>query len=450
MADDLKWAIEDLRARQLDYVAAADYYYGRHRLSFATDKFRNAFGSLLKAFADNLCAVVVDIVADRLQVVGFTCEDGDESVGEFAALLWRANRMDRRAGEVHSESLRAGDAYMIIWPDASGVPRFYPQMAASCTVAYDVEMPGEIIKAAKLWYLSDDKLWRLNLYYPDRIEKYGLAATQADFPTGANFTAYKVAGEAWPLVNPWGRVPLFHFANNAPTGQLGRSELADVIPLQDALNKAVSDMLVAMEFVALPQRWVTGLDVDIDESTGRPRSPFVPGADRIWSVAAPDARFGEFSAANLVQFIAVQEAFRTEIARVSRTPLHHLMPTAAEFPSGEAMKVAEQPLLSKIKDRQVAWGNVWEDIMVLALTMTGQSPTGGLACNWVDPTPRNIQEQLQAALLKQQLGVSNAQLLRELGYTPDEIATFAAERATEGAVLGEQLLTAFDRGQERV
>ena len=444
--DDLKWGLDAIRARQLDYALTNDYYYGRHKLAFATDKFRNAFGSLLKAFADNLCAVVVDTVADRLQVTGFASEDGAESVSETATAIWRLNRMDRRSGETHVEALRAGDAFVIVWPDAQNMPRLYSQAAHLCAVEYDDDTPGQIVRAAKLWRDTLQR-WRLTLYYPDRIEKYATPpTTSTDFPSSAGkFQQFWTDGETWPLVNPYGRVPMFHFANNAPTGALGRSELADVIPLQDGLNKSVTDMLVAMEFAALPQRWVTGLEVEIDETTGKPKTLFVPGVDRIWSVAAPDARFGQFDPAHLDQFVSVQEAFRVEIARVSRTPLHHLMPTTSAFPSGEAMKTAEQPLLAKVRDRQLAWGNVWEDVMQFALSMGGAA-VAGLTCNWLDPAPRNERTLVETLLLKKQLGVSDNQLLREAGYTEEQITTFATERAVQQQALGEQLLTAFDRG----
>lgn len=441
--DDRKWALDDIRGRLLDYALANDYYYGRHRLAFATEKFRSAFGSLLRAFADNLCPTIVDTVADRLQVTGFSSgQTGDD---EFAADIWRSNRMDRRAGEVHTEALKTGDAYVIVWPDAQGMPRIYPQAAGLCTVQYDADNPDVLLKAAKLWR-DNAQRWRMTLYYPDRLEKYAsLPDKNTDFPNGPGmFIPFEVPGEIWPLPNPYDRVPVFHFANNAFTGMFGRSELADVIPLQDAQNKAVADMLVAMEFVALPQRWVTGIELEYDETTGRLKQPFVPGVDRIWTVTAPDAQFGQFPGADLTQFVTVQEAFRVEIARVSRTPLHHLMPTATAFPSGEAMKTAEQPLLSKVRDRQIAWGNVWEDVMGLALKMVGHE-TAILSCDWLDVTPRNEKDLIDTLLLKKQIGVSDKQLLREAGYTAEQIEQFAEERVTETEAVAETMLAAFDR-----
>ena len=121
------------------------------------------------------------------------------------------------------------------------------------------------------------------------------------------------------------------------------------------------------------------------------------------------------------------------------------MPSSGTFPSGEAMKTAEQPLLSKVKDRQIAWGNVWEDVMTLALRMQGHE-VSGLTCNWLDTTPRNEEALLESLLLKEQIGVSKKQLLREAGYSDEQIERFAKEREEDTQGLAEQMLTAFDRG----
>ena len=393
---------------------ADDYYDGRHRLAFATDKFRSAFGSLIKAFAENLCPSVVDTTADWLQVSGFAAES--EDLTARAGEIWKRNRMDRRAGEVHTEALKSGDAYVIVWPGADGLPRLYPQQADQVCVYYDEEEPGRVTKAAKVFWSEDLLAWRANLYYPDRIEKYvGPNAGKqgyAAFPLGStSFVTYQPAGETWPLANVWGRVPVCHFANNAATGLPGVSELANIIPLQDGLNKSITDMLVAMEFVALPQRWITGLEIDIDPATGKPVAPFETGPERVWAVGAPDAQFGQFPGADLTSFMGAQDGFRMAIARVSRTPLHLLgLQTGGDWPSGEALKTAEGPLSSKVGDRQIAFGNTWEDVIGLALQMDGMAGWAELSCEWVDQTPRNSRSHIEALLLKQQLGASEAQL----------------------------------------
>lgn len=444
---DIARALKQMRARATSYKLLADYYDGNHRLAFATDKFRSAFGVLFRAFADNLCPSVVDAVADRLSVTGFTIEHGPEDAAAAAWALWKANRMDRRAGEVHTEALRSGDAYVIVWPDRDGKPTIYPNDGAAMTVGYDPEMPGAILWAAKAWVIDDGRL-RLTLYYPDRIEKYGTASKAQEIPeTATAFTPFEIEGEPWPLPNPWLQVPVFHFGNNAGVGRFGRSELVDVIPLQDALNKAIADMLVAMEFVALPQRWATGLEVDIDEATGRPKAPFIPGADRVWTVGDPDTKFGQFAPADLAQFLEVQKGFRQEIATVSRTPIHALIPPTGNWPSGESLKTSESPFLAKIADRQIAFGDGWEDVILFALRIAG-GPDAQLVTEWKDASPRGELDALNALLLKEQLGASRRQLLGEAGYTAEEIDRMVEERGAEQQEMGEAMLRQFERGNQ--
>jgi hypothetical protein len=296
-----------------------------------------------------------------------------DPLGKTAWNIWNANRMDLRAGTAHLEALKTGNAYVIVWPDPeTGVPMLYPQKGRLVTVAYDEERPGRILWAAKGWVTSERKR-RVTLYYPDRVEKYVSRQSSDDalpiLKAGA-FDQFRVEGEPWPLENPWGEVPVFHFANNAGIGEHGISELRDVIPLQDALNKSVLDMLVAMEFVAFPQRWATGIEIPEDEG-GQERAPFTPGVDRLWTSDKEGTRFGQFPQADLEPFLKVQDGFRLEIARVTGTPLHYIMLLSGAPPSGEALKTLEARLVKKCQDRQTGFGNTWEDALELAVRMVG-------------------------------------------------------------------------------
>ena len=445
--DDLKkHAVATIAERARGYERYEEYYLGNHPLTFATEKFRNAFGSLFREIADNLCQVVVDAVADRLQIIGFDVEQGQEEAADRAWELWQANRMDRRSGEIHSEALRAGDAYARVWPNGDNEPIIYPNKGRLCTVNYAEDKPGLVAWAAKLWQ-GDDEYHYLTLYFADRIEKYVAEAKEIDASNARSFKPREVPGERWPLPNPWGVVPMFHFANNALIDAWGQSELANVIPLQNALNKALADMLVAMEFVAYPQRFATGIEVDIDPVTGKPKTPFEPGVDRFWSVANPDVKFGEFRASDTTDYLAIQDSLRSEIARVSGTPLHYMMMERGGWPSGEAMKTAEARFVAKVEDRQVAFGNVWEDVARLCLRMDGAADTFQLSALWQDAAPRSEREMAEIAMLKQQLGVPDDQILLELGYPPEKVDEFRQMRVASGATFGEQLLSAFERGE---
>jgi hypothetical protein len=448
---DVEAALGLLRAQAPRCLLSTAYYEGRHKLFFATEKFRNAFGGLFRNFSDNLLSVVVEIITDRMIINGFEVEEGNTVAGDRAWEIWKRNRMDLFALEAMREAFITGDGYVIVWPDDKGNARIYPQAAENCAVFHDPEAPERIIWGVKIWISWDRKL-RLNLYYADRIEKY-ITLSSFDQTGGAvperlsSFVPYTDDGlEAWPLPNPWGEVPIFHFANNARVGSDGRSEILPLTPLQDALNKSIIDLLVNMEYQAFPQRYATGIEVRRDPSTGQQVSPFKPGVDRLWVATSADAKFGDLQQGNLAPFLDVAESFRREIARISGIPLHYFLQSGS-FPSGQALRIAETRLIKKVQNRQTAFGNIWENAMALALKMDGLPGDTRLSAQWEGAAPEDVTETLQNLILKQQLGAPAEKLLEEAGYGAAEVEEMMAAKSRQTATLDEVLERSFDRGE---
>ena len=409
MNKTIEQAITNLRLNAERYARPTRYYNGEHDLKFATEKFQNTFGTLFREFALNLCPVICDAVRDKLRVTGFSLEEADSPHSDTRQ-IWQRNRMATRAGEIHKESLICGDAYMIVWPNEHGGAVFYPNKAANITIAADEAAPGSIIWAAKVWRTADKHV-RLNLFYPDRIEKYiSKKEVEGSLPDA---DAFAPLGESVP--NPYGIVPVFHFANNADLGTQGRSELEAAIPVQDGLNKSVLDMLVAMEFAAYRQRWAAGIEIEIDEN-GKTVAPFKAGIDHVWISENPQARFGDFEASQLDQFLKVKDSFRVDMASVTGTPLHYFLQQTGGFPSGESLKKAETRFLAKVRDRQQSFGQVWADAMAFALPIEGQGRDIRLITEWEDPAPMAEREFLENILLKKQIGLPVEQALLEAGY----------------------------------
>ena len=435
--DDIEQALAQMRLRLPQYDLYADYYDGDHIVTFATDKWRSTFARMFTRLSDNLCQIVIEAPAERLQIDGFGVEEGGGSssdiIEQTASQIWQQNRMDVRAGVVHREALRAGDAYILVWPDELGRPVMWPQLASLCTVSYDQEYQGRLLWAAKIWFDQTTRRVRLNLYYPDRIEKYesmSAYATQTELPEQAgNFRMFETPLEPWPLPNPWGVVPLFHFSNNAWFSVFGRSELRSIIPLQDALNKTIADQLIAQEFQAFPQRYAVGLEVEIDPVTGRAKPPFEPGADRLWVAANENIKFGQFDPANLEQYLKIEESLRLEIARLAALPPHFLQQWAGTAPSGEALRASESRFTKKVQDRQAEYGNVWEDAMELALRMVAAANEDvRLTCKWEDAASTSEAERLNNILVKKQIGISAEEALKEAGYGEEDIARMMDEK----------------------
>lgn len=444
---DLGWALEQFRSERITrYKLYSEYYEGCHTLAFATDKFRNTFGNTFKEFAENACSAVVDSLTDRLAVTGFKTSEArvvtedvstgptvagspqasikkvtvQDDLGQQILDIWNRNRMDLKSNEVHEETLTVGDSYAIVWPNASGQAEVFPQKGIQCCIEYESEDSKTTLRAAKVWYDVNLRKWRVNVYLPTEIVKY--AQNNTSDTLAEKDTAFSLVGR---VPNPYGIVPMFHFPNKR-VRQYGVSELRDVLPLQNALNKSVMDMLIAMEFASYKQRYVIGLEVEMDEATGQPVDPQYRsfGVDRMMAIPDIEAKVGQFDATDLSQFLRVQEKFWASIARVSGTPLHYFFITQGDFPSGEAMKSAEARFVKKITDRQTGFGNVWEDAMKFALRIESESSVSDdlqVETLWVDAAPKSEAELADTAVKKKAVGVSRSQILKEMGYDDETV-----------------------------
>ena len=429
MNNDLQTALDNFRCNATKYGKYQRYYDGNHDLAFATEKFQNTFGNLFREFALNLCPVVCDAVRDKLRIssVGRVCSP-HVSKGHVAlphgratdttSDIWTRSRMGLRSGEVHKEALRSGDAYVIVWPDASGKATLFPNRAANITVQYDDEGTGNILWAAK-WWTTRDKHVRVNLFYPDRVERYvSKSETEVVIGDAKAFLPFdgEIAGAreseisvphsrhhsiSHSIPNPYGIVPVFHFANNADVGDLGRSELEAAIPIQDGLNKSVLDMLVAMEFSAYRQRWAAGIEIDFD-AEGKKLAPFKAGVEHLWIAENPQATFGDFAASDLEQFLKVKDSFRIDIASVTGTPLNYFVQQSAGFASGVSLRQNDVRFNAKVRDRQAAFGQVWEDAMRFALQIEGVTDTD-VAIQWEDPAALSEKDVLEERMLEKEL-----------------------------------------------
>ena len=452
--EHLPWAVKTVQAQMPKVRLNRNYYDGEHRLPFVPGTTRPALRQLLEELRDNLCSTVVDIVAERLEVQAFT-----GAAASSAWEIWDDNEMLLRSADAHTTSLAEGDSYVIVWPDQDNRPRLWPQLPDEVVVAYDRNRPGTVIRGAKIWCLEEgvgagsQKRYRLNLYYPDKIERWATpkVAELPDKPERWKPWEEDEDGQGPELENRWGEVPVFHLPNGLRLGP-GRSELKNVIPLQDALNKAIIDMVVGMESVSLPQRYATGVEdvePERDEETGQviPGSEkrFRAGPNNLWTLVAADAQFGQFPQADLEQLVAIQDSFRRSVARVTGNPVH-LLTLTGEFPSGESLKTAESRLVKKCRARQAMYGGRWKAAMRLALRMAGGNATPDLRdVVWETPETRSELLEVQVAEGKQRVGVSRRQTLLELGYGEETITRMEGERDTEAAEMGEAMLRSFDR-----
>ena len=130
----------DARAQRIQRFD--DYYCGKQRLAFATSKFRQAFGSLFGAFADNFSALIVDAVEERLNVEGFRVgpsegDDTDKEGDRLAWKMWQENELDAFSQIAHTEALVKELSYALVGPgDEPDVPEITIESALQAIVVY--------------------------------------------------------------------------------------------------------------------------------------------------------------------------------------------------------------------------------------------------------------------------------------------------------------------------
>jgi hypothetical protein len=408
-------------------------------------------------FAENFCETIVDVLAERLCVTGFSTKDNrlDAWIQDE---VWQRNRLDALQGDVHTTALVKGDAYVIVDWEEPGRPVVAFNRPEIIQVRYSDD-GRSILWAAKVWNTDtpgplNEKgrpITRLNVYFPGRVEKWFRLSSSGRhaWQHWLSEEDGRVSDESWRVWwtdtgdedgQPLG-VPVIHFRNRPLGRDTGRSEIRPVIPQNDLLNKLVIDMAMILDNQAWRQRWVKGVDPT------NVRFDNVPGD--VWIASSPEAAFGDFASDDAGGVLAAIEATLSRMARRSRTPLHLL--TGGDMPSGEALRSAEAGLVSRARDRMVSFGNAWEDAVRMALRLA--SVFGDLdvpdldslviRTEWDDPLSRNELQEAQTLTLHHELGVSKRTIIRRLGYDPDAEEEQRREEQESAADVFERTL---DRG----
>jgi len=445
--DEIRAALEALAVRtgskytERGYVVFERYFRGDHPMRYVSKEFAKRFGATLKTLVDNYCPMVVDTLASRLIVDTFTGSQ-EKTITDFL----NKTRFEALQRSVHKDAVLYGDAYVIVWPlfEDGKRSRFYRQRPWNIAPVYDPTEPEKLLCAAKLWPIADkSKRFRLTIYYEDRIERYITGSIDGKGISAATVVdEYEADGEEFLQPHKYGRVPVAHFANGVGLGEFGVSELHDVIPLQAMLNKQVYDLMVGMESASWLQRWASGIEPKIDPATGKPDTSAFVGS-RMWTVANAEGKFGQLDGPDPTPIIAAIESTRMEISRIKRIPAYMLGMTG-DIPSGAALRVTEAPLTAAVEDRQVHFGNIWEDTLAMAL-----GREDNLTAVWRDTSPVSFSEQLDAGLTMKSLGLPTTYILqRSLGLTPEEAQKLAEERQAEDDAKAETQMRLLTRVPE--
>lgn len=435
--NDLKLAYDTLSAKQRPYTLLWNYYDGDQPLVYSADRLREVFRKLDAVFIQNWCSVVIDAASDRIDLQEITLESKEDTT-RFAE-LWRATEMNLDSDDAHKCALVTGESYVIAWKTEEGLEAYYND-SRLCHVFYEADNPRKKRFAAK-WWRDEQDHYRLILYYEDRFEYYRSTNKAQNVSTHQNFKKERDDAE-----NVAREIPVFHLRKER---RANVSDLHNVIPLQDAINKLLADMMVQAEFGAFKQRYVIS-NADTGSLKNSPNG--------IWDIPQTDqgshpAEVGEFSATELRNYYDAIDQLASSIAIITRTPKHYFLKQGGD-PSGEALIAMEAPLVKKVKTYIERFEPVWQDVARFILKLESKEIDKTKIAP-VFANPETIQPRTQSEIrgLNVSAGVPLYTTLRLEGWSNEEIEQLKKDKAEESAERLEEkqksteiAMKAFDRG----
>ncbi|HNP58458.1 MAG TPA: phage portal protein [Gordonia sp. (in: high G+C Gram-positive bacteria)] len=422
MTDLLTTLLQKLDEPAARFAELERYYNGTQPLAFLAPEAKEALGDRFGRMATNLPRLAVTSLSERLRVTGF---QGIEVWDD-----WLRNDLDQEAGIAHREALLLGASYVIVWADAFGRPKVTVESAKQVTVLTD---PGthRITAALKRW--ETDKTTEAVMYGPQEIVR--LSAPQ----TGATTQGFKVV-ETIP--NPLGVVPVVRLRNADRILDDGVSEIDDLMPLIDALNKVLVDMMTTSEYVGRPRRWATGIELeeaDALDDDGEPTGETIavnpiPEGNRAMISENDAAKFGQLEAAQLGGYETAVKVILGQIMAVSALPAHYVGVFTDNPASADALRAAEASLTARAQARQQSFGRAWEDVARLVLGVRDGADPLRVDCRvtWADAATRSIAQEADAITKLYSIGLlPQSFALRKLGYTDDEITEIRTAKRAE-------------------
>ncbi|XTP36710.1 phage portal protein [Mycobacterium sp. TJFP1] len=426
-SDLLVELLQALDAPQHRFTELDKYASGKQALAYLSPEARIALPALNR-IVSNIPGLAVSSLAERLKVTGFK--------GVNVWDDWLSNDLDQLSTVLHREALTFGDAYVIVWAREDGSPLATVESPQQVAV---VKNPAtrEIESAVKRWRTKTET--HAMVYLPDRIEHWRAKTA------GAATAGFELVER---LDNPLGVVPVVNFCNAERIIGCGHSEIDDLIPLVDGLNKTLADLAVAQEYTARPRRWATGIDLieiprlDADgnpvlDVNGDPvtdtESPIPEGWRTMWS-EKPESKFGQLPGADLKGYEAAVRIWLQQIMAVSALPAHMVGITTENPSSSEAIRASESALTARAEQRQAVFGRSWEQVARLMVAIrTGVSVESVTAkVQWRDPSSTSVAAETDAVTKLVQSGIlSKSGALRRLGYSEDEIVRESVSRANE-------------------
>jgi hypothetical protein len=404
----LPWLLAGRRAESGRLTEIREYIKNRvcdiYVPKSATDEYRK----LVDQARFNILPLLVSSVAQGLFVDGYRPANTLDNSPVWDA-VWQPNRMDARQSGLYRAALSYGYSYATVLP-GDPVPVITPYSPRRLTALYEdaindewpqyavtVGLPHPVIDAdsptqmvTTITVLDDNFQYttdvpaamvmpQRNGEWTDPLPFEGLA-----IDTG------KITVEEHGL----GVCPVVRFCESYDDLDDGPQGIVyPMLPAQRQLNQTTFGLLMAQQYAAFKQRWVTGMAID-EDADGNPREPFNSAVNRLWQSDSPDTRFGEFAETNLDGYLNSRDKTLLYVSSARQIPPHTLVVgNAVSNVSAEALAALEAGHQLDIGEHKTAFGESMEQLLRLAgLAMDDEETWDDTSAQvvWRDTTPRSL------------------------------------------------------------
>ena len=361
-----------------------NYVVGRHPLVL-TERQRNMLQLSPSSFSVDYTDEVVRAMSERLIVNSVSKVDGRQSDADWISTLLRQSDFDILQSQLHYAAIRDGDAYIMLdWdgPDRENMilTLDFAFNGSTGIIPVDFNAAGHLLRAVKVFDLGGATF----AWVYDVRDDVGL---QLQYSVDKAAVTH-IQTVAWP-----GPIPIIPFSNRRDLiSNMGMSEVAKVLPSQDALNRTMIDMQMTSRFSAFPAFFAKGFKYK--------QSPVEPGVvinptenNNHQLVSAMDMK--ALPQAGMAGYIEQLDRIVEFMADISQTPLRSKW--GANL-SGEAMGRLESGLLSKIGSAQVYFGNSWKIVFDTADTLWHAVSGSDFTVDWDDVEVRSGESIIRQAV----------------------------------------------------
>ena len=313
------------------YKKALDFYSGDHWKA-PTDN-----GEVKPV--NNFCSTIVNKTLDFMYGagLGFVAAPGNELLASLIDSIWTANQKNLLYQELCMMGSVLGDCFVFVTLTPDDKIRLVSINPQFCFPMF--ERDSNTIKAVMIQYPGDS------------MGPTGVPIINTLYITPSEFVLYSDLNEVPETrkPNPFGFVPLVHIPNSAIPGKLfGRSDLKDVIPLNEEYNTTMYRMRRIISYHAEPTTVIFGAKA----------SKLEKGANKVWSGLPTDAKVENLQLnTDLSAIQAYMDKVEKAICRISDMP-RCVFDTdmAISNTSGIAIRLMYKPLLDKVGRKRVPYG----------------------------------------------------------------------------------------------